>query len=155
MDLQQLTELLIIVFIVTKIASRTHLLTFIIYITYRYKTEYDAQTCVALTFNNIYCVTLLLTLQMSYPVQCISAVQKVVPKHSCLGFEGDMRFTTTQQHDYYVPCNNDGFGRGNKTVRSDNLVVGSRLPMAKLTTSYCSYQPVCAKRQKNFKPNIW
>ncbi|KAL5233981.1 hypothetical protein ACI65C_001391 [Semiaphis heraclei] len=94
--------------------------------------------------------------KMSYPVQCISAVQKVVPKHSCLGFEGAMRFTTTQQHDYYVPCNNDdGFGRGKKTVRSDNLVVGSRLPMAKLTTSYCSYQPVCAKRQNNFKPNTW
>ncbi|XP_015368986.1 PREDICTED: uncharacterized protein LOC107165320 [Diuraphis noxia] len=41
-----------------------------------------------------------------------------------------------------------------KSERFDNLVVNSRFPMASLTTSYCSYQPVCAKRQNNFKPNI-
>lgn len=92
---------------------------------------------------------------MSYPVQCLSTVQKIVPKDSCLGFEGPMRLTTTQQHDYYVPCGSDGFGRGKKFVQPDNLVVGSDCPMARLTTSNCSYQPVCTKRQNNFKPNNW
>ncbi|XP_060874164.1 uncharacterized protein LOC132947923 [Metopolophium dirhodum] len=91
--------------------------------------------------------------RMSYPVQCISPVQKVVPKDSCLGFEGPMRLTTTQQHDYYVPCSNDGYGRSKKFMQPDNLVVGSDCPMSGLTTSYCSYQPVCVKRENNFKPN--
>lgn len=92
---------------------------------------------------------------MSYPVQCISTVQKIVPKDSCLGLEGPMRLTTTQQHDYYVPCADNGFGRAKKFVHPDSLVVDSDCPMAKLTTSYCSYQPVCVKRENDFKPHKW
>ncbi|CAH1726693.1 uncharacterized protein LOC114119622 isoform X1 [Aphis gossypii] len=91
--------------------------------------------------------------RMSYPVQCVSMVQKVVPKNNCLGGQGPMRMMTTQKHDYYGPCNYDGFGRSKKIVQSDSLVINSDCPMVGLTTNSCSYQPVYGKRQKNFKPN--
>ncbi|XP_025200028.1 uncharacterized protein LOC112597970 [Melanaphis sacchari] len=91
--------------------------------------------------------------KMSYPVQCLSVVQKIVPKNNCLGGQGTMRMMTTQQHDYYGPCNYDNLGRSKKIVQSDNLVVNSDCPMVGLTTNSCSYQPVYAKREKNFKPN--
>ncbi|KAF0760835.1 Uncharacterized protein FWK35_00006673 [Aphis craccivora] len=79
--------------------------------------------------------------------------RKVVPKNNCLGGQGPMRMMTTQQHDYYGPCNYDGLGCSKKIVRSDSLVINSDCPMVGLTTNSCSYQPVYAKREKNFKPN--
>jgi len=62
-----------------------------------------------------------------------------------------MRLLTTQQHDYYTPCN-----------KRENIIQPPKdhleLPcgtMAKLTTTGCSYQPVCVDPAKNFKPVVW
>ncbi|XP_025202955.1 uncharacterized protein LOC112600036 [Melanaphis sacchari] len=87
--------------------------------------------------------------KLSYPVQCSPVVRKITPKDHCLTGTGPMRLITTQQHDYYGPCDS---GRRKNIIPSGNLI-RSECPMAGLTTTNCSYQPVCAGPMENYKPH--
>lgn len=88
--------------------------------------------------------------QMSYQVQCVPVVQKIVPRDHCLKGQGPMKSMTTQQHDYYGQC----VEREKKIVPRSNLGLFD-CPMAKLTTTNCSYQPVCTTPVESFKPRNW
>ncbi|XP_060855899.1 uncharacterized protein LOC132933651 [Metopolophium dirhodum] len=87
--------------------------------------------------------------KLSYPVQCAPVVQKITPKDHCLTGTGPMRLITTQQHDYYGPCD---AGRRKNIIPISNLI-RSECPMAGLTTTNLSYQPVCAGPMENYKPH--
>lgn len=87
---------------------------------------------------------------MSFPIQCTEVRPKFTPKDHCIMGQGPMRAMTTQQHDFYLPC--DGV-REKLVVPQDNFCK-STCPMMGLTTTGLSYKPVCAGRVKNYKPDV-